>query len=342
MSSNSEAEDEDGRTKSASSSEDEHDVEQKSAKRLLIEGLYEKHNPSKIVELASLLEKYGEDRLLSMMKKKYMRADPNARVKEIDAEIAEATKEIQALVAEGGTKGGGFHLVTQARTRMEGLEAEKRDLVYQMSNCGSQADAKANVDPRINTMDATQFAKMISAAEEDTAEQINDVERGCAEEMLELNEDIADAKRRLSEYVSQHGAKDMEATLPITDEIKKLEEAKQQLQRTTNKRVSKLKGDLARKRQENLAVMQVASGGGGGGAAGGTASRRASISNALSGMANALSGKPETDKALHALQGDASAVPSVRRRFSVSRTKDDEVRRHTCGKPTDRWKCEHF
>ena len=65
MSSNSEAEDEDGRTEPASSSEDEHDVEQKSAKRLLIEGLYEKHNPSKLVELASLLEKYGEDRLLA-------------------------------------------------------------------------------------------------------------------------------------------------------------------------------------------------------------------------------------------------------------------------------------
>jgi hypothetical protein len=43
----------------------------KSAARLEIEGLYQKHNPEKLPEVAALAEKYGEARLLKMIQKKY-------------------------------------------------------------------------------------------------------------------------------------------------------------------------------------------------------------------------------------------------------------------------------
>ena len=45
-------------------------------KRLLqlrqeIDKLYEEHNPDKLAEVDQLVEKYGEDRLLSLIRKKY-------------------------------------------------------------------------------------------------------------------------------------------------------------------------------------------------------------------------------------------------------------------------------
>jgi hypothetical protein len=132
--------------------------DQYSEKHQQIEAMYREHNPDKLAEVPGLLQKYGEDRLLAMMKKKYEKVDPHARVAELDRLIADKKQQMTALVAKGGTKQG-FHLVTETREQMEKMEAERRQLIYQMSNVGS--DPAGNVDPRIKTLDTASFAALM-------------------------------------------------------------------------------------------------------------------------------------------------------------------------------------
>ena len=70
-----------------------------SAKRQEIEALYTEHNPEKLVEVDALCAKYGEDRLLSMVRKKYGIASPRAtRCPQTQAIVAPLPPALQPSV----------------------------------------------------------------------------------------------------------------------------------------------------------------------------------------------------------------------------------------------------
>jgi hypothetical protein len=216
--------------------------------------------------------------------------------------IAEKQAEMQALVQDDGT----HHVarIAEVRTSQEQMERERRDLVYQMHNQGVHDGALANVDPRIHTRNAADFAKMLEGAEQ----EINAVKRGCAEEMQGLDGELQSAKSALKECVAMSGTKNIDEAAKLTAAVKLVEERKADLQRATSKRISKIQGDLDRKRRAHIEQV----GGSADGAA--TGGRRASISNTLSGMFGIA--KPDGS-------GVSTMKSTTKRRFSLSRARDD-------------------
>ena len=168
-----------------------------------------------------------------------------------------------------------------------------------MTNQGVHDGAKANVDPRIRTQNAEQFAKAMAIATRKAEKEITELERGCAEEMRVLDGEHAKANQALKEFVAEHGTQDMERMKPLTDAVQLAEQKRQHSRRATNKRISKIRGDLERQRLAHIQRKEGHS----------STARRASISETITGIFT----KPE--------QG--IFADTTKRRFSLSRAKDD-------------------
>jgi hypothetical protein len=69
-----------------------------------IEKLYMRHNPEKLDELDTLLERFGEDKLLAMVQQKYNdTGDSQERIAELTYLMTEKQQELRHAVAAGGT-----------------------------------------------------------------------------------------------------------------------------------------------------------------------------------------------------------------------------------------------
>ena len=71
--------------------------------RRQIERLYMRHNPTKLDELDGLVERFGEAKLLAMIKEKYGDLDPQERVAELAYLILQKKDKGRVAVAQGGT-----------------------------------------------------------------------------------------------------------------------------------------------------------------------------------------------------------------------------------------------
>jgi hypothetical protein len=78
------------------------------------------------------------------------------------------------------------------------------------------------------------------AKEEHAAAQIQLLKADCATELEDLTRQLQVAKAGLAEHDAQHGMKDAE--LPIAAKIQQVEIQMEQVQRDSNKQISKIKG----------------------------------------------------------------------------------------------------
>jgi hypothetical protein len=266
-----------------------------------IERLYMRHNPEKLDELDDLLDRFGEDKLLAMIKKKYGDVDPQERIAEITYLITQKQTELRQAVAAGGTHN--MTRIDQLQREQKVLQDEKAALETPRTATGSSGEEKIDTAG----MSAEQIIRVYQKLDMEAQEKEQALRQECAEEMRELNEEIREAKQALQTYVATHGTADMAGTLPLTEQIQQLESIRESRQRETNKQASKIQADLERKKAQLKGTPAAGAVGHGGPGPGG---RRASISERMLGS---IGLGPEAAGA----PGEAPR-PTALRRLSVS------------------------
>lgn len=258
-----------------------------------------RHNPAKLDELDELLARFGEAKLLAMVKQKYGDIDPQERIAEITYLLTQKREEIRKAVAAGGTHN--LTRIDQLQAEQKALQEEKETLESPSAAAGTTRDAAIDT----KGMSAEEITRLCQKLDLEAKEQEQAVRVECAEAMREINGDMLEAKKELQIYVATHGTANMSGTVPLTERIQQLESLRDGRQRETNKQVSKIQADLERKK------MQIK----GGPAAGisghgqGSGTRRASISERMLGS---LGLGAEAAGELH--------KPTALRRLSVSLT----------------------
>ena len=276
-----------------------------------IEKLYMRHNPEKLDELDTLLERFGEDKLLAMVRQKYNdTGDSQERIAELTYLVTEKQQELRQAVAAGGTHN--MARIDGINAEMAALSAEKEKLENPQAATVGASDAPISTEG----MSAEEIIRVYQKLDLEAQAAEQAVHQEAAEEMSQINIELSEAKRVLQTYIATNGTHDMAGTIPLTEEVQQLESAREEGQRNANKCVSKIQADLARKKDELKGKTAGPTGG-----HVGTGGRRASISERMRGTMGIANASEDPAKLaareMSASRGEQKPMGTMRR-LSVS------------------------
>ena len=176
--------------------------EEPSEARKQIERLYMRHNPEKLDELEELVGRFGEAKLLAMIKQKYGDLDPQERVAELAYLILQKKDKVRVAIAQGGTHN--LERITELQAEQKALEREKAALLGETPAEESQDDAAESSERDIGS-----HFERLQAAEAEAAAEIAQIEEESAEEMAEISSELAEAHSDLKSFVAEHGTSDL-------------------------------------------------------------------------------------------------------------------------------------